>query len=276
VFDLVGATWTQVGADIDGNLVFVSFGSGLGWRVALSASGNRLIAGAPIRNAVGGFARVYDLIGGNWTQVGADLTGTNEFGDDVDISSDGNTVAVSSPFVPSSGGPGTVQVFRLSGANWAQVGNVLTGITTTPGIAEIFGDAISLSANGARIAVGAPIIVAGAPGGFRGQVRVFDLVGSTWTQVGGSVTGMDLGGTGDKFGSDLMISDDGTRFAASARETARGRVFTLVAGAWVQTGADIRSTGGSDSEGIALSPDGKTVAIGSTNGRRVSVFSITP
>lgn len=276
VFDLIGSTWTQVGADIDGNLVFVSFGTGLGWRVALSASGNRLIAGAPIRNVLGGFARVYDLIGGNWTQVGADLTGTNEFGDDVDISSDGNTVAVSSPFVPSSGGPGSVQVYRLSGANWAQVGNVLTGITTTPGIAENFGDAISLSANGTRIAVGAPQIVAGAPGGFRGQVRVFDLVGSTWTQVGSSVTGMDLGGTGDKFGSDLMISDDGTRFAASARETARGRVYTLIAGAWVQTGADIRSTGGSDSEGIALSPDGKTVAIGSTNGRRVSVFSITP
>jgi len=95
-------------------------------------------------------------------------------------------------------------------------------------------------------------------------------------QVGSSVTGMDLGGTGDRFGSDLMISDDGTRFAASALATARGRVYTLIAGAWVQTGADIRSTGGSDSEGIALSPDGKTVAIGSTNGRRVSVFSITP
>jgi hypothetical protein len=276
VYDLVGSTWTQIGADIDGSIL----NSGLGWRIALSASGNRLIAGGPNLFTAAGYAQVFDLVGTTWTQVGATLTGTSSFGWDVDISSDGSTIAVSSPQVPSSGGPGSVQVFRLNGSTWTQVGNVISGTITTPVTVERFGEAISLTANGSRIAIGAPTAPpAGANSGIRGQVRVFDLVGSTWTQVGSSVGGTDLAGVGDGFGFNLMISDDGTRFAASAVATSRGRVYTLTGGAWAQTGADFGTTGAAArSEGIALSADGRTTAIGLINGtpKRVSVFSITP
>jgi hypothetical protein len=283
VYDFVGTTWTQVGADIDGD-VQSGFGSKLGFRVALSASGNRLIAGAQYINA--GVARVFDLVGGTWMQVGATLAvpGINGFGDAVDISSDGTTVAASAPIAQFSSAAGSVFVYRLVGGAWTQVGNVLTGTQTTTNMGETFGDAISLTATGSRIAISAPRNNEGAPVGSNfptGQVRVFDLVGSTWTQVGNSVNGItDVNGNADRLGETLMISDDGTRWAANGASNTIARVFTLVAGTWTQTGATIVGTAGLSvrSEGLGLSPDGKTVAVGYVNGspRRVRTFTITP
>ena len=43
-----------------------------------------------------------------------------------------------------------------------------------------------------------------------GHVRVFDLVGSTWTQVGGDIDGE---AAGDFFGFSVALSSDGTRLA---------------------------------------------------------------
>jgi hypothetical protein len=283
VYDLVGTTWTQVGADMDGNLQS-GFGSRFGWRVALSASGDRVIASAQFVNS--GFARVYDLVGGTWTQVGATLSvsGINGFGDAVDVSSDGTTIAVSAPIAPSRSAAGSVFVYRLVGGVWTLAGNVLTGSQTTTNTGEEFGDAISLSANGSRIAVAAtsnregPLVNGQAP---YGQVRVFDLVGSTWTQVGNSVFATaDIGINADFFGETLMMSDDGTRFVANAAGNSVAKVYTLFGGAWTQTGATIVAPAGVSvrSEGLALSRDGKTAAVGYVNGtpRRVRVFSITP
>lgn len=283
VYDLVGTTWTQVGADMDGT-VQSGFGTRFGSRVALSGSGNRLIASAAFVNT--GFARVYDLVGGAWTQVGANLSvsGINGFGDAVDVSSDGTTVAVSAPIAVSNSAAGSVFVYRLVGGAWTQVGNVLTGTQTATNMGETFGDAISLTANGSRIAISAPRNVEGAPVGSNfptGQVRVFDLAGSTWTQLGNSVNGTtDVNGNTDRLGETLMISDDGTRWAANGASNTIARVYTLVAGSWTQTGGTIVGTTGlsARSEGLGLSPDGKTVAVGYVNGspRRVRTFSITP
>jgi hypothetical protein len=283
VYDLVGTTWTQVGVDLDGT-VQSGFGSGFGWRVALSGSGNRLIASATFVNS--GFARVYDLVGGTWTQVGATLSiaGVNGFGNAVDISSDGITIAVSAPIAQFRSAAGSVFVYRLAGGVWTVAGNVLTGSQTATNLGEEFGDAISLSADGSRIAVAAtknregPLVNGQAPWG---QVRVFDLVGSTWTQIGNSVFATaDIGINSDFFGETLMMSDDGTRWAATGANNTIAKVYTLVGGAWTQTGATIVGTTGLSvrSEGLGLSPDGKTVAVGYVNGtpRRVRTFTITP
>jgi hypothetical protein len=283
VYDLVGTTWTQVGSDLDGNLQS-GFGSRFGWRVALSASGDRVIASAQFVNS--GFARVYDLVGGTWTQVGATLSvvGINGYGDAVDVSSDGTTIAVSAPIAQSRSAAGSVFVYRLVGGVWTLVGNVLNGSQTATNLGEVFGDAISLSANGSRIAVAAtqnregPLVNGEAPWG---QVRVFDLVGSTWTQIGNSVFATaDIGINPDFFGETLMMSDDGTRWAATGASNSIAKVYTLVGGAWTQTGATIVAPAGLSvrSEGLALSRDGKTAAVGYVNGtpRRVRVFSVTP
>ena len=268
VYDLVGSTWTQVGADIDGNGVATE----LGWSVALSSNGTRLIAGA-----VGGnFARVYDLVGSTWTQVGGTLSGgTHGFGHAVDVSADGTTIAVSEPF-RSLGfpRPGSVFLYRLVGSAWTPLGSTLTGTTDQ----DAFGDAISLSSNGSRIVVSASGSTEGGidgGGNGAGQVRVFDLVGGTWTAVGAKING-DVSAAGLAFA--VKISDDGTRFAATAAGQSIAKVYSFVGSAWVLTGTTSVPTASARSEGLALSADGSTVAVGTINGspRRVRIFSITP
>ncbi len=279
VFDLVGGAWTQVGADIDGPVA----AGGFGFRVALSASGSRLIAGSVQLLPVGSFARVFDFVNGAWTQVGGTISSPSDFSVPVDISSDGSTVAVGAPDVASNGGPGSVRVYRLNSGNWALVGNVMSGNPVPAGqFNEKFGTAVSLSANGSRIVVSAPQRTPGGAGAgsYRGEVRVFDLVGSTWTQVGSSVSGVEVNGVGDSFGDTVGLSDDGSRFAASAAPNSVARVYTLSGGQWVQIGSNLRptSTTAVFSAGLALAADGQTVAVGLTSGspRRVSVFSILP
>ena len=76
------------------------------------------------------------------------------------------------------------------------------------------------------------------------------------------------------------IARDGTRFVASGASQNLAKVYTLVGGAWVQTGTDIVGQTGQAArpEGLALSDDGRTVALGFVNGtpRRVRLFSIAP
>ncbi len=262
VYDLVGSTWTQVGADIDG----VANNSQFGFSVALSGDGSRLLAGAQNANNLNGQARVYDLVGASWTQIGATLSGTNEFASHVAISADGTTIAIPSDSAAGSSRAGTVQVFRLSAGNWVQVGNTLQGEQ----VPDNFGNRVSLSASGGRIAVSAPADDEAATNA--GKVRVFDLVGGTWTQVGQDVVGQsgnEIGGYG------LVLSDDGTRFVTQAAGSSLARVYRLGGGTWTQIGADVR--GGLRAEGATMSADGGTVAVGWVNGTNlVRVYSVTP
>jgi WD40 repeat protein len=276
VYDLVGTTWTQVGADIDGEGNSHQFG----WRVALSASGNRVVSGS----VSAGRARVFDLVGTTWTQVGATLIGvgiSGEFGSSVDVSADGSTVAIGAASANGLSRAGTVQLYRLVGGAWVQLGGTITGSE----IGDRFGYSVSLSSNGSRVAIGAPSNTQGAAPGSGipvGQVRVYELNGGTWTQLGASVNGNTTVVNNDQFGEALMLSEDGTRWIGSAAGSSTAQVYTLTSGAWVQTGPNITVAPGvttsSRSEGVAISPDGKTVAVGFVNGtpRRVRVFSITP
>jgi hypothetical protein len=275
VYDLVGTTWTQVGADIDGEGNSHQFG----WRVALSASGSRVIAGSP----GAGRARVFDLVGSTWTKVGSTLVGVGApgaFGSSVDVSADGSTVAIGAASANGLSRAGTVQLYRIVSGDWVQLGATIAGSQINDG----FGFAVSLSATGSRVAIGAPTTSAdGVPVSTfaNGQVRVYEFSGSAWTQLGASVNGNATTPNTDQFGEALALSDDGARFVSSAAGSSTAQVWTLTAGAWVQTGPNITVAPGvnsSRSEGVGLSPDGKTVAVGFVNGtpRRVRVFSITP
>lgn len=255
VYDLVGSAWTQIGADLDGGAAGWLFG----FSVALSASGDRLIASGHGSSSTTGYARVFELVGGTWTQLGGTLSTNGDFGYAADISGDGTTIAVSAPSQD-----GEVYVYRLSGGAWVQLGNVLLGDNDSGN----FGDGVSLSANGARLAVAAP-----AGGGNTGKVSVFDLVGGTWTPVGGAVLGVT-----DQGADTVALSDDGTRFAVVGNCRCLARVYGLAGGTWTQIGSDITNPSAAANVGIALSADGRAVAVGFVAGtpKRVRVFGIAP
>ncbi|MBC7842379.1 MAG: hypothetical protein H7099_08695, partial [Gemmatimonadaceae bacterium] len=267
VYDLVAGAWTQVGADINGE----GTSWNLGYRVALNASGSRLLASGNER------AKVYDLVSGAWTQVGNTLSGGNAFGEASDISSDGTTITVASASAAGSSRAGTVQVFRLVSNVWTMLGGVLQGEQ----ISDVFGSDLSLSATGNRIAVSAPndreggVSGGGSPAG---KVRVFDLVGGVWTQVGADIVG-STGLNGENLGETLTLSDDGSRLAATGSSQNLFKIFTLTSGAWVQTGPTVVGYGTAGRPvGLTISADGRTIAAGYINGtpRIARAFRITP
>ena len=108
--------WTQMGESIFGTFA----GDGLGLTVALSADGFRLIVGASQKKNGVGYVRVldYDEANDSWVPLGQELVGENipdKFGSDVQISSDGNRLAVG--VIASDGNgddAGQVQVYNIA------------------------------------------------------------------------------------------------------------------------------------------------------------------
>ena len=103
--------------------------------------------------------------------------------------------------------------------------------------------AISLNADGTRIAVGATGNDGGGSGS--GHVRVFEYSNNAWTQMGS-----DIDGTGENefVGNTVDLNDDGTIVAFSAygkdQFTGAVRVFEYSNNAWTQLGSDIDGEAG--------------------------------
>ncbi|MCB9292171.1 MAG: FG-GAP repeat protein [Lewinellaceae bacterium] len=64
-----------------------------------------------------------------------------------------------------------------------------------------FGYSVALSADGSRVAVGAPFNDGNGPDA--GQVRVYDFIGGAWVQAGGDIDGE---AAGDEFGWSVALS----------------------------------------------------------------------
>ena len=188
---LAAAAQNINGAPIPG----VANGDRAGFSVALSADGRRVVVGSPLhvrQRSNYGEVRVFDLVNGNWQQVGADIEGISFDGRQgfaVDISDNGSRIVVGAPRTrPTTGGGipiGSARVYDYNAAlgQWQQVGNALVGNGTT--IGEELGFAVAISGDGARIALGAPRARTFAAGGFFndvGYVKVYTLSGGTWTQ----------------------------------------------------------------------------------------------
>ena len=117
VFENIGGVWTQIGEDINGEAT----DDYSGWSIALSASGNIIAIGAVWNDGNGfnsGNVRIFQNLGGVWTQMGEDINGEAEYdesGYSVDISADGSIVAIGGKSNDGNGDfSGHVRVFDLS------------------------------------------------------------------------------------------------------------------------------------------------------------------
>ena len=97
IYEYSAGSWTQLGADIDGE----SFVDQSGFSVSLSSDGTRVAIGAPNDDSTAanaGHVRIYEYSAGNWTQLGADIDGeayiNGRSGFSVSLSSGGDTVAI--------------------------------------------------------------------------------------------------------------------------------------------------------------------------------------
>ncbi|MCH2046220.1 MAG: FG-GAP repeat protein, partial [Saprospiraceae bacterium] len=194
---------------------------------------------------------VHQLQAQIWNQLGNDINGTaveNESGKSVSINSMGSMIAIGSP-----GGevPGHVRIFENQNSSWTQIGNDITGENDY----DKFGEAISISANGSIIAIGA--YKNDGNGTDAGHVRIFENQNGSWTQIGNDIDGE---ASGDESGFSLDLNHDGSVVAIGARNNAgtgnnagHVRIFENQNGSWTQIGNDIDGVTSGDELGEAVS-----------------------
>ena len=268
IYGLSGNTWTQLGQDIDGEAA----GDRSGHSVSLSADGNRVAIGAEFNDGNGewaGHVRIYGLSGNSWIQLGQDIDGEaagDRSGFSVSLSADGNRVAIGARYNDGPWfGPGHVRIYGLSRNTWIQIGQDIDG----EGASDWSGYSVSLSADGNRVAIGAPR--SSENGAYAGHVRIYELSGRSWIKLGSDIDGETAG---DQSGYSVSLSADGNRVAIGAHlndgsgdNAGHVRIYGLSGNTWIQLGQDIDGEAADDHSGrsVSLSADGNRVAIGAIN-----------
>ena len=136
--------------------------------------------------------------------VGGDINGEaahDYSGWSVSLSSDGETVAIGALTNDGNGtDSGHVRIYQLNGNQWDQVGSDINGEAD-----DRTGVSVSLSSDGRTVAI-APITMMEMGG--LGHVRVYQLNGSNWVQIGGDIDGE---AANDQSGKSVSLSSDGRR-----------------------------------------------------------------
>jgi hypothetical protein len=163
---------------------------------------------------------------------------------------------------PSSSSAPSSQTSFQYGSSWTQLGQDIDGEAACDYSGR---STVSLSADGMSVAVGAD--GNDGNGSSSGHVRVYRLVGSSWTQLGQDIDGE---AAGDGAGRSVSLSSDGNTVAVGApysiigSNSGHARVYRLVGSSWTQLGQDIDGEAAGDWSGysVSLSSDGNTVAVG--------------
>jgi len=250
---------------------------------------------------------VLDTIAGAIGYLKASNTDAGDrFGAAIAMSADGSTLAVAAVEEDGNGtgatgnpadntvaNAGAVYVYLRGATGWTQQAYLKP---SNPGAGDGFGVALSLSANGSTLAVGAPgedsstttiNSVSNNAASDAGAAYVFTRTGATWTQqayVKASNAGAD-----DAFGASVTLSADGSTLAVgapgedssttgviatapsvnnSAANAGAAYVFGRSGTTWTQQAyvkASNTDAGDEFGRSLALSGDGGTLAVGAPN-----------
>jgi len=263
VFRYSSNSYLQLGKTIEGKNQYDNFGTS----VALSSDGNTCIVGIPgfngSRGTSSGAAIVLTLSSnGEWIEKGSliqGIQGGEKFGTSVDISDDGNVIAIGALLNDNENGnsAGQVRVFKFSNINgnlnWVQLGRAMSGESRGNG----FGTALSLSRDGRTVGIGAPL---NSVSYYEGHARVFRYTADEeWVQLGTDIDGdIPLG----QFGGHISLSKDGNivGIGMTTGSIHAVKVYELINDEWSLLGSPL------DGYSVALSNDGLTAAVGSFTG----------
>ena len=215
IFTWSGTTWTQQ-QKIQASDKQTS--DEFGKSVAISGDGNTAIVGARVEDAVvgsntiwsTGAAYIFTWSGTTWSEQqkiqASDKQGDDQFGQDVAISGDGNTVIVGA-YTEDTGATnaGAVYIFTRSGTTWSQQSKIQASDKQAY---DFFGNSVSISEDGNTAIVGA---YREDPGGTTdaGAAYIF-----TWSETSSSWSEQQKIQASDKqasdeFGGSVAISGDG-------------------------------------------------------------------
>jgi len=258
-------SWTQIGADIDGETA----GDWSGYSVSISSDGTIVAIGAiynPGNGTDAGHVRIYQNNSGNWIQIGNDIDGeaaNDNSGCSVSLSSDGSTVAMGAWGNDGNGDDaGHVRIYQNNSGNWTQIGDDIDGEAS----GDFSGISVSLSSDGTIVAIGA--YRNDGNGNDAGHVRIYQNMAGTWTQIGVDIDGE---AENDFSGTSVSLNSNGSIVAVGARnndgngtDAGHVRIYQNNSGNWTQIGDDIDGEAENDNSGISicLSSDGTIVAIG--------------
>jgi hypothetical protein len=205
----------------------------------------------------------------------------DNFGYSVALSADGSVLAIGANLEDGNGvnGPtnnsainaGAVYVYTRTGDNWAPQPAYIKASNAEAG--DQFGLAIALSGDGNTLAVGAfkeDSNGLNKANGLMdsGAVYVYTRVNNTWTEQ--AYVKASNPGLGDGFGHNLALSGDGDTLAVGAwygdaNDSGAAYVFRRANNVWTQQAylkAPSPGTGDRFGQGVALSEDGDTLAVG--------------
>lgn len=259
-------SWTggndNIGNDISGDNTGDKFGSS----VALSDEGDILAVGASNSDTNIGQVKVYYRNNNSWVQKGSTIIGTkaNSYsGTSVSLSSDGNILAI--------GERGTTSVSNTSRcvikqwdsitSDWIDYGD---SIGYSP--KAHFGKSVSLSYDGNRLAVGAPLYLN------KGFVRVYDYSDGSWSQIGSDLIG---NANYKEYGHSVALSRSGEylivgQIYGTNNLSAQGGVYVYKyeSSEWTQVGTTLYGSEANAYAGcsVSISNDGQIIAFGIYNG----------
>ncbi len=249
VYEYNGSEWVQIGTDLGGGII------------SLSANGKRLAIGNSSSGENGyraGRVSIYEYNGSTWTKLGGDIYGKaseDQLGKSVSLSANGSRVAIGAPGSYSSSRSGYVRVYTYDGQSWKQLGSSMNGKATR----DYYGETVSLSADGNRVAIG-------SPGSENGLVEAYEYNNQDWVQLGEDFTGIGSSISLSASGHRLAIGAPGAAWYSEEPELGQARIFEYTGQAWMQLGKNIigETVGDGSGEAVSLSTDGNRVAIGAS------------
>jgi hypothetical protein len=245
VYKYINSAWTQLGQTIVGSGTNVYCGA----YTAINAAGDIIAVSSTYTDVTytdSGSVTVYKYNTGSslWVQLGQTLNGpaiNAHFGNEIELNADGYTIVIGNADLNQC------FVYRYNGTStWNQLGNTIAGAT-----GDVIGLTVDINEAGNIVALGT----------LPTTIKIYSLVGSTWTILGNVITTGAATGRYDK----LALSSDGYTVIAGDEANNAALVYKYNGTTWVQHGQKILGpdTIGGFGGDVAINSDGTIVAAGS-------------